>query len=109
MSKLKQIRKLLDIMVYGSKRIASTIAYEKAIDVLRELAKPVQYTVEIKKLLIKEGPEILSYNAIHNGEIIEFDSDLSELKEEVLDQFQQAHRRLSLPPITINQITFIEI
>jgi len=47
MNKLEEVRELLDIIIYGSEHITDAIAYEKAIYILRELNKPVQYVVEL--------------------------------------------------------------
>lgn len=107
MSKLDEVQELLDIMIYGSEHITAAMAYEKATTVLRELNKPVQYVVEIKQPDL--AFEIEEYSAYMNGHCTVSADTISEIKDRVLLHINKIRGFLSLPPITIEQITFVEI
>ena len=107
MSKLdKVINQLLDIRIIPNLNKNVFHAIHNAINVLCVLAKPVQYTIELKhtKKSEQKGYSI----AYLNGICIAFANE-NEICSYAFDKVLDMHIALALPAITIDQITFIEL
>lgn len=79
----------------------------KIIETLHELNKPAQYTVEIKQPDL--AFEIEEYSAYMNGHRTVSADTIPEIKDKVLLHINKIRGFLSLPPITIEQVTFVEL
>lgn len=73
---------------------------------LRELNKPVQYTVEIRASLEFGGD---MKDAFINSDRIVSWYDMFVLENQSLAHINRLHDALGLPPITFEQITFVEV
>lgn len=86
---------------------------KEMVDALRELNKPVQYVVNYKIVTRPSGWVKLSWVVLllvpHSRlNDLRFNS-IGEMKDAILTELNHAHRLVNLPPITIEQITFVEI
>ena len=77
---------------------------DETIDKLRTLAKPVQYVVQI----VKKDVDGL-YMSKLNGVIIYHSFQLEEVRPQSIFRLNKMSEAFSLPPITIEQITFVEV
>ena len=106
MSKLDEVQELLDIMIYGSEHITAAMAYEKATTVLRELNKPVQYTV---KYSYENRFVDMVFYRLNGICICVNETGHEEAKIYCHKMINESVVLMGIPPITIEQITFVKV
>ena len=107
MSKLDEVIQRLEDIPYPLEDSAwSTI--EDSIGTLTELNKPVQYVVGIRP----NGPGKFTYLLLDNGNKVFEGIErlyLASARWIVITEINHARRVAGCPPITIEQITFVEV
>ena len=108
------IRRLEETSAPLENRKWSTI--DDCVELLIELSKPVQYVVEIRQSCETIYNEIIGKEIVQKvfksklGDIsLSADSDLEYCKKDSLDELNYLRKALKLPPLTIRQITFVEV